>query len=64
VKRRELLRRLRDIAKAEGVELVMSEGGKHTQVRIGDRVSYVPRHSEVNELTARSIIRHMAGEEG
>lgn len=64
MKQRDLLRRLRDIAKAAEMELVMVEGTKHTQVRIGDRTSYVPRHREVNELTARSIIRHMAGEEG
>lgn len=63
MKRRDLMRKLRDIAKAAGAELETAEGAKHTQVRIGDRVSYVPRHSEVNELTARSILRHMAGEE-
>lgn len=57
------MRRLRDIAKAAGTELLVTEGAKHTQVRIGDRTSYVPRHNEVNELTARSIIRHMAGED-
>lgn len=38
------------------------EGGSHTVIRIGDRQSAVPRHREINELTARAIIEHM--EEG
>lgn len=48
--------RLAEIAKAEGVEMRVSEGGRHTKVWIGDRCEMVPRHNEVNEITAKKII--------
>ncbi|MGL5859591.1 MAG: type II toxin-antitoxin system HicA family toxin [Angustibacter sp.] len=59
MKRRDLMKQLAKQAKAEGVELEVAEGGNHTRVKIGDRRSTVPRHSEVNELTAKAILRQM-----
>lgn len=61
VKRSELLRRLHRVAKDRGVALDIVEGGSHTKVRIGDRIVVVPRHAEINELTARAVLRD-AGE--
>ncbi len=57
MKRQVFLKRLRQIAKARGLELDVREGANHTVVRIGNQVQTVPRHSEINEITAKSIIR-------
>lgn len=51
------MKRLDKIAKAKGKELTVREGGEHTRVRIGDWVDAVPRHREVKELLAKSIIK-------
>lgn len=59
MKRRDLLKRLQEIAKAEGRLLEVAEGGRHTKVVIGSRASYIPRHGEVNEHTARAILGQM-----
>lgn len=55
------MRRLRDIARERGVGMEVTEGGRHTKIKIGDRLTVVPRHNEINEHTARSIIRYMEG---
>lgn len=39
----------------------ITEGGSHTKVRIGNRSEMVPRHNEVNEMTARAIIAKLEG---
>ena len=57
MKRRELEKQLRRIAKAKGLDMeTVREGGKHTIVRVGDTQLTIPRHSEINENTARGII--------
>lgn len=61
MKRRDLLRRLAQIAKAQGLEMRLTEGGSHTKVSIGDRTDVVPRHTEINEMTAKAIIRKLEG---
>jgi len=61
MKRRELMKRLAKIAKAQGLEMLVSEGANHTKVIIGDRLDVVPRHNEINEMTAKSIIRKLEG---
>jgi mRNA interferase HicA len=61
MRRRDLMRRLRDIALEEDVDMEVTEGGRHTKVKIGNRQTAVPRHNEINEHTARSIIKHMEG---
>lgn len=57
MKRTELVKRLRQIAKSKGVEMTMTEGGNHTKVRF-DRevVTIIARHNEVTERTARASI--------
>lgn len=51
------------MAKRTGVDLELDErGSSHTIVRFdGVKVTTLPRHNEINELTARSILR-TAGE--
>ena len=57
MKRVELLRRLGE----EGCVLVRSRGG-HDIYRnvITGATQPVPRHREINEITARSILRHLS----
>jgi len=61
MKRRELMRKLQQIATENGERMETTEGGNHTKVRIGLRQTTIPRHNEINEHTARAIIRHMGG---
>ncbi|UOK18049.1 HicA-like toxin [Gordonia phage Santhid] len=62
MKRRDIIKELRKIAKAKGETLELSEGGKHSFVTIGKLTTTLPRHNEVNELTAKGIIKYMKGE--
>ena len=60
MKRRDLLARLRD----EGCVLVRTIG-RHDWYRnvITGKAQPVPRHREINELTARAIIRRLSAPE-
>ncbi len=54
MKRKDLLK----MVKAAGYELV--EGGNHTLVYKGEAcVDAIPRHSEINEFTARAIMKRL-----
>jgi mRNA interferase HicA len=53
------MRRLREHANSSGLDLVVTEGARHTKVQMGDRRAIVPRHKEINEMTARAILRQM-----
>lgn len=68
MKRKDLMKRLRKMATEQGVELTEREGGLHTKVYLGERFVVVPRHSEINEYTAKGILRDAEppddGEEG
>jgi predicted RNA binding protein YcfA (HicA-like mRNA interferase family) len=55
MKRRDLLARLAELGWRFD-----REGGAHTIYRKGERTMAVPRHAEINELTARSILRQAA----
>jgi len=46
-------------AHALGLPLDVTEGANHTKVRIGDLRTTVPRHREINEVTARAILKQM-----
>lgn len=57
MKRTDLLRKLRAIAKAKGLQLVeVRDRGDHEILRVGDKQVSVPRHREINEITAGKII--------
>ena len=53
---------LRQIAKEQGLALDVTEGGSHTKIWLGDRFVIVPRHNEINELTAKGIMRDARGD--
>lgn len=53
------MKMLRDYAKTTGQTITETEGGSHTKVTVGDKQSTVPRHSEINEITARAILKQM-----
>lgn len=60
MKRRDLMKKLKDAAKERGEELVEKDGrGPHTKVTIGNLTSSVPRHNEINEYTAKGILADM-----
>ena len=62
MKRTDLMKRLAKIARERGEELIVTEGGNHTKVRVGQKMTMIPRHREVSEGTARTILKSM-GEE-
>jgi len=63
VKRTELLKRLRETAQANGLELIhVREGRNHTVYRIGTYQFPVARHREINELTAQGTLKRASEE--
>ncbi|OMC43097.1 hypothetical protein A5742_30085 [Mycolicibacterium fortuitum] len=63
MKRTDLLKQLRKEAKAQGLAYWEEEGAKHTHVHFGDdKKTTVPRHNEINEHTAKGILKYMRGE--
>ncbi|MGH8794597.1 MAG: type II toxin-antitoxin system HicA family toxin [Stackebrandtia sp.] len=57
MKLEKLVRGLRDIAKSKDAELeFVRRGGNHDLYRINAQLLVVPRHREINERTAKSII--------
>ncbi len=59
VRRRELERRLRVLGWT-----LLRHGGNHDVWTDGERLEYVPRHAEVNELLARRILAKAASKQG
>mgnify|MGYP001162014623 FL=1 len=58
MRRSELLRQLSALAREEGLTLVfIREGSRHTLFSIGTTRVVVPRHRDVNDRTARAILR-------
>lgn len=57
MKRVELLKQLKQIAKSKGERLQLDEGSRHTHAKIGDFRTEVPRHSEINERLAQDILK-------
>lgn len=63
MKQRDLLKTLRAHAKRLGLDLELIEGGKHIKVKIGDMQTTIPRHTEINEFTAKAILKQMGVEQ-
>jgi mRNA interferase HicA len=58
MKKRDLIKRLRAIAKAANTDLeLVREGANHEVWTIGDERLVIPRHREINEYTAKGIIK-------
>lgn len=53
------MKKLAAHAKSLDVPMVVTEGGSHTKVVIGDKRTVIPRHGEVNEITAKQILKQM-----
>ena len=65
LKRTTLLKRIAKAASEAGVKLdLVREGGEHSVYQCGVERFTVPRHREVNELTALGILRHLESEFG
>ncbi|WP_427015410.1 hypothetical protein ACQCSX_11255 [Pseudarthrobacter sp. P1] len=61
MKRRDLMKKHEQIAKAEGEDMVIREGGNHAVVTIGENTAPVPRHNEISEILAKKIIKLAEG---
>jgi mRNA interferase HicA len=59
VKRRELEGRLRALGWS-----FLRHGGNHDVWTDGDRLEYVPRHAELNEILARKILAKAMSKKG
>lgn len=58
MKRVELIKRLRQIAKERGYLMELTEGGRHSMLRFDGRpVTPIPRHNEIEQNTANGILR-------
>ncbi|WP_172121456.1 hypothetical protein [Actinomyces faecalis] len=57
MKRRDLEKALRRIAKEHGLALTLKEGGNHAVATVGTWREPLPRHREIAEKLARKIIR-------
>jgi mRNA interferase HicA len=65
VKRRDLIKKLSKAAASAGVECgVVVEGSEHTIYQVGKQKLSIPRHREINELTAEGIMKDAEGELG
>ena len=59
MRKRELIKRLRLIARERDLEFgLVREGRNHEMWRIGNARLVIPRHREINERTAQGILAH------
>lgn len=63
MKRADLMKQLTNIARERGETLIVTEGANHTKVRIGTAVTMIPRHREIKEPAARTILRQARKEQ-
>jgi hypothetical protein len=65
VKRSDLTRRIRIAARAADLRWeVVRQGSAHEVWRLGGRQIAIPRHREINEVTATAIMRDLETELG
>ena len=66
MKRADLLRRIAAAAKSLGIGWEqVSTKGNHEKWRLGERVQVsIPRHTEINEITAQAILKSTESELG
>jgi mRNA interferase HicA len=64
MRRKELLRRIREEAKRCKKEVTEREGGSHTKLTVGSTSVRIPRHVQLNIETARGIMRDLDEEFG
>ena len=57
MKKRELMKRIRDTADSAGAELVfVRQGGNHEIWSLGGGRLVIPRHRNINERTAKGVL--------
>ena len=52
-----------DFAQQNELPLAITEGSNHTRVTVGERRTVVPRHREINDITAKAIRKQLGMEE-
>ncbi|MYW03408.1 hypothetical protein [Streptomyces sp. SID3343] len=57
MKQRDLVRRIREAAAGAGLSYETGHGGSHDWLSVDGKKVAFPRHSEINELTARGILK-------
>jgi mRNA interferase HicA len=60
MKRRDLIRRIEESAKNQGLSTQFTEGAHHTKVVVGSRFTFIPRHREIAEGTARILLKTLS----
>ena len=63
MRRRLLQRTINQLARERGLTARWTEGADHSKVEVGGKMTTVPRHAEINEVTARSILQYLFGGE-
>lgn len=53
------MKRIAEHAKANGLDVETTEGAGHTKVKVGEKRTTVPRHNEINEITAKGILKQI-----
>ena len=65
MKKQELMKRLRKIARSEQIPFhIARQGGKHEVHQFGTAKLTIPRHAEINERLARAILQQAEQEVG
>jgi hypothetical protein len=64
VKRTALIKKVRAAARAAGLAFEVTGGGDHDKVVVGTHEVALPRHTEINELTAQAIFKRLEKELG
>lgn len=60
MRRADLLRLIAKEAEAAGVDFgLVREGGRHSIYRYGTKNVVIPRHNEINQWTARAILKDL-----
>lgn len=57
MKKRDLIAKLRKATRAEGLSFAIEEGSRHHIAKIDKLRIPIPRHTEINEDTAKSILK-------
>lgn len=59
MKKRDLEKKLKNLAQEAGYSFEFVGGTKHDKFRVNGITVVVPRHKEINEITAQAIIKEL-----
>lgn len=57
MKRRDLLKNIEQLAKANNVQWLEGQGSKHDKYTFNGKMIPIPRHREIGEMLAKEIIK-------